>query len=106
MNAYFEEHIGDAGLGLEVLPGVAQLLKAPHAKHYQPCTLLLAYRAIPERDVSSSKRIVIGLRADARPPAGACCRVACGRFADGTAPGCKICQRSPPSPTAADRCEC
>jgi len=28
MNAYFEDHVGDAGLGLEVLPGVVELLKA------------------------------------------------------------------------------
>ncbi len=28
MNAYFEDHVGDAGLGLEVLPGVVDLLKA------------------------------------------------------------------------------
>ena len=28
MNAYFGEHVGDAGLGLEVLPGVKELLKA------------------------------------------------------------------------------
>ena len=48
MNAYFEEHIGDAGLGLEVLPGVAELLKALKVRRLQciapPCAVLLADR--------------------------------------------------------------